>query len=272
VLLGVVAAATAVAVARCASEPPSQAAGVAPVPPAPPPVPQWPTLLPPPSPASRVALPGGAVLTTLPGPGDLLALTLDDGVDTTVVRAYAQLAHDTGIRLTMFANGVYSSWTDNRDLLLPLVESGQVQIANHTWRHRDLTKLSPQDIADELSHNDRFLRDTFGIDATPYFRPPYGAYNDLVVKVAGDLGYTVVTMWNGNIGDDAILAPSDIIANAEKYCVAGNIVIGHLNHPPVLSVHHRLLDVIAERNLRTVTLNDVYTRPEVSRLTSAYPS
>lgn len=270
VLLGVVATATAVAMARCASDPSSQAAQVAPAP-APPPPPQWPALLPPPPPAARIALPGGAVLSTLPGTGDLLALTLDDGVDTTVVRAYAQLAHDTGIRLTMFANGVYSSWTDNRDLLLPLVESGQIQIGNHTWRHRDLTKLSPPDIADELSHNHAFLRDTFGVDATPYFRPPYGASNDLVTKVAGDLGYTVVTMWDGNIGDDAILAPSAIVANAAKYCVAQNIVIGHLNHPPVTSVYHQLLDVIAERRLRTVTLNDVFTKPEVSRLTSAYP-
>lgn len=217
-------------------------------------------------------LPGGAALSALPGPGDLMALTLDDGVDTAVVRAYAQLAHDTGIRLTMFVNGVYSSWTDNRDLLLPLVESGQLQLGNHTWRHRDLTKLTPPDIADELRHNDQFLKDTFGVDATPYFRPPYGAFNDLVTKVATDLGYTVTTLWNGNIGDDAILAPRDIVANATKYCTAGNIVIGHLNHPPVTTVYHQLIDVIAERNLRTVTLDDVFTRPEVSRLTSQYPA
>jgi peptidoglycan/xylan/chitin deacetylase (PgdA/CDA1 family) len=268
---GVVAAAAAVALVRCGTDSPSQAAQVAPAPPAPPPPPEWPTLLPPPPPATRVALPGGAVLSALPGHGDLMALTLDDGVDTTVVRAYAQLARDTGLRLTMFANGVYSSWTDNRDLLLPLVESGQIQIGNHTWRHRDLTKLAPPDIADELGHNDRFLRDTFGIDAAPYFRPPYGAYNDLVTKVAGDLGYTVVTMWDGNIGDDAVLAPTDIVANASKYFVAQKIVIGHLNHPPVTGTYHQLLDVIAERQLRTVTLDDVFTKPEVSRLTSAYP-
>lgn len=270
VLLGLVATATAVAFARCGNEPASQAAQVPPAP-APPPPPEWPALLPAPPPAARFALPGGAVLSELPGAGDLLALTLDDGVDSTVVGAYAQLARDTGIRLTMFVNGVYSSWTDNRDLLRPMVESGQIQLGNHTWRHRDLTRLAPSDIADELSRNDRFLRDTFGVDATPYFRPPYGAYNDLVTKVAGDLGYTVVTMWNGNIGDDTILAPADIVANASKYFVAHNIVIGHLNHPPVTGVYRRLLDLIAERRLRTVTLDDVFTRPEVTRLTSAYP-
>ena len=54
-------------------------------------------------------LPGGGVLSALPGPGDLLSLTLDDGVDSAVVRGYAQLAKDTGIRLTMFVTGVFAS-------------------------------------------------------------------------------------------------------------------------------------------------------------------
>ena len=272
VLLGLVATATALAFARCGTEASGQAAQVDPAPPAAPLPPEWPTLLPPPPQTARVSLPGGAVLNTLPGPGDLMALTLDDGVDTSVVRAYAQLAHDTGIRLTMFVNGVYASWTDNRDLLAPLVESGQLQLGNHTWRHLDLTRLTASHIADELRHNGQFLKDTFGVDAAPYFRPPYGAYDDVVTKVAGDLGYTVTTLWNGNLGDDATLAPRDIVANATKYCTAQNIVIGHLNHPPVTAVYHQLVDVIAERNLRTVTLNDVFTRPEVTRLTSAYPT
>ena len=271
-LLGVVAAATAVALARYGTEASSQAAHVetaspqgAPLPPA------WPALLPPPPPAARMLLPGGAVLSTLPGQGDLLALTLDDGVDTDVVRAYAQLAHDSGIRLTMFVTGVFGSWTDNRELLLPLVESGQIQLGNHTWLHHDLTKMTGREIADELRRTDQFIKGTFGADATPYYRPPYGAYNDLVTSVAADLGYTATTMWDGNIGDDAILTPRDIVANAKKYYTAQNIVIGHLNHPPVTGVYHQLLDIISDRNLRTVTLNDVFAKPEATVLTSEYP-
>ena len=43
-------------------------------------------LLPPPPKSARVALPGGAVLNALPGDGDLLALTVDDGANSDVVR------------------------------------------------------------------------------------------------------------------------------------------------------------------------------------------
>ena len=92
-------------------------------------------LLPPPAPSVRVALPGGGVLNKLPGNGNLLALTVDDGVSTDVVRLYTEFAKDTGIRLTYFVNGTYRSWTDNLTLLRPLVECGQIQLGNHTWSH-----------------------------------------------------------------------------------------------------------------------------------------
>lgn len=91
-------------------------------------------LLLPPAPGSRVPLPGGGVLHSLPGGGDLLALTVDDGVNSEVVRLYTQFAKDTGVRLTYFVNGVNPSWTENRDLLRPLVDSGQIQLGNYTGR------------------------------------------------------------------------------------------------------------------------------------------
>jgi peptidoglycan-N-acetylglucosamine deacetylase len=45
---------------------------------------------------------------------------------------------------------------------------------------------------------------------------------------------------------------------AGKYFTPGAIVIGHLNHLPVTHVYGQLVDLIRERRLRTVTLNDVY--------------
>ena len=69
-------------------------------------------------------------------------------------------------------------------------------------------------------------------------------------------------------GDDQILAPRDIVANADKYYVPQSVVIGHLNHPPVTSVYRELVDIIHDRRLRTVTLNDVFDKPEATRLIS----
>lgn len=208
----------------------------------------------------RVALPGG-VLSRLPGEGDLLALTVDDGVSSEVVRAYTQFAKDTGARLTYFVNGIYRSWTDHVDLLRPLVDSGQIQLANHTWSHPNLTKLPLVDVAEEFRRNHEFLWRTYGIDARPYFRPPYGAHNAHVEKVAGELGYTVNTLWSGTLEDHVRIPAADVVAMAERYFTAQTIVIGHLNHEPVTQVYGRLVEIIRARRLRTVTLDDVFLRP-----------
>ena len=91
VLMGVVASAAGLALVRCGAGSSSQAAGVSvpATPTGPPPPPPWPELLAPPPAQARMLLPGGGVLSALPGPGDLLSLTLDDGVDSAVVRATA---------------------------------------------------------------------------------------------------------------------------------------------------------------------------------------
>lgn len=69
-------------------------------------------------PSARVPAP--AILARLPGIGNQLALTVDDGCSTADVAALGHLCADTGLRLTFFVNGVNSSWTDNADLLRPM--------------------------------------------------------------------------------------------------------------------------------------------------------
>lgn len=217
--------------------------------------------LPQPAPIERVPLPGGGALNKLPGDGNLLALTLDDGVNTDVVRLYTQFAKDTGVRLTYFVTGINRSWTDNLSLLRPLVESGQIQLGNHTWSHPYLTKVPASRVAQEISRNDDFLKNTFGVDARPYLRPPYGKHNSTVDRVAADLGYTAITMWLGSLSDSTVVKEDFIVQMARRYFTGQAIVIGHLNHPPVTHVYEQLRDVIRERNLRTVTLNDVFLPP-----------
>jgi peptidoglycan-N-acetylglucosamine deacetylase len=217
-------------------------------------------LLPPPPLSARIPLPGGGALMAIPGQGDLLALTLDDGVNSDVVRAYIQLAKDTGARMTFFVNGIYDSWTDNLALLRPLVESGQIQLGNHTWSHPDLTTLSESQISQELARNDDFLKKNYGIGAKPYYRPPYAKHNATVDAVAEYYGYQVPTLWSGSLSDSTVITEDYIVKMAEQYFTPQSIVIGHLNHLPVTHVYPQLIDIIRSRNLRTVTLNDVFLK------------
>lgn len=213
-------------------------------------------LLPPP-PGGPKSIIGPGTITALPGQGTSMALTVDDGASPEVVGAYVQWAKDTGARFTFFVTGYYESWTIHRDALRPLVDSGQIQLGNHTWNHAALTKLDARGVADQLGRTKDFLRNNFGVDGTPFYRPPFGYHNATVDKVAADLGYTVPAMWYGSLSDSGLITEEYLIECARKYFAAQTIIIGHANFPPVTHCYGRLVDIIKERNLSLVTLNDV---------------
>lgn len=196
--------------------------------------------------------------TGLPGEGKYIAWTVDDGADPEVVRAYAEFAHRTGTRLTFFINGQYPAFKQHRDLLLPLVKSGQLQIANHTYSHAALTSLTDEQIVQELTRNDEEIRRLFGVSSKPYFRPPYGYYDARVLAAAASCGFTRPVLWFGSLADSSNISSAEVYAYAEKYALAQHIVIGHLNYRGVVSELDRIRALLDRRGLKTVTIRDYY--------------
>ncbi|MBV9512480.1 MAG: polysaccharide deacetylase family protein [Mycobacteriaceae bacterium] len=207
--------------------------------------------------AGRVPPPSG-VLTRLPGDGNLLALTVDDGASVEVVSAFATFCRDSGTRLTFFVNGANSSWSVNAPQLRPMVESGQIQMGNHTWSHPYITKITTAALTDQIQRNKTFLQNTYGVDGTPFFRPPYGVHNDATDKIVADLGYPTITMWSTTIGDSNVENEQQLLGAAQQAFLGQQIVLAHANRPTITHTYPQLLDIIASRNLQTVTLNDVF--------------
>lgn len=217
-----------------------------------------PVLFPPPN-LTKVSRPAGK-LYDLPGHGNLMAWTVDDGTSTEVVAAYAKFAKETGTRITFFMNGKYGSWADNAPALRPLVESGQIQIGNHTFSHPWLTDISDAAIVDELQKNAAVIKNLFGVDPAPYFRPPFGASDGRVRSVAASIGYTAPVMWYGSLSDSGNITPDQVVEFATKWFLPEHIVIGHANFPGVTKVFPKLVEIIRSRGLQTVTLDDVFLK------------
>ena len=203
--------------------------------------------------------PPTGVVSSLPAPATTLALSIDDGTSTEVVAAYVDFAAATGVRLTFFPNGCYSSWAEVAPALRPLVESGQVAFGNHTWSHPDLATLGDREVAAEITQADDFLRDVYGVSSAPFLRPPFGSHTDRVDRIAADLGHPTIALWNGTLGDDRLIGPAELLGYAQQWFLAEHIVVGHANRPAVLEVMPEFQRLIAERQLVTVTLADVWS-------------
>jgi peptidoglycan/xylan/chitin deacetylase (PgdA/CDA1 family) len=129
----------------------------------------------------------------------VIALTFDAGSD----RGYAPMILDVlkqeGIRATF---GMTGSWAEqNPDLILRIVNEGHMMM-NHTWSHRSFTGqsaanplLTAAERHDELIRTENVVREIAGVELRPYFRPPYGDYDDSVLRDIAAIGYTVNVMW-----------------------------------------------------------------------------
>ena len=206
------------------------------------------------------------VITELPeAVGNTVAITVDDGADSSVVDAYLDFAKDSGVRLTFFVTSSYPGWTDCKDKMTPLVESGQVQLGNHTVTHAGLTELDEAGIISEVGGCESFLNSTYGVTGAPFVRPPYGYRGEWTDSVCAKLGYTTPTMWYGSFGDSGLLDDGALLDAARQWLLAQHIVIGHANFPTVTHLYGQIIDILRERALLTATLDDVYFGPGHNR-------
>ena len=186
------------------------------------------------------------------------AWTVDDGCSHDAVKSYINFVADNDLRLTFFVYAAVSPWQTNAKLLKPFVESGQIQLANHTMHHPLLTKLTAKQVQKELMDCHNFMERHYGIDAKPYFRPPYGGVNADVINAAAEIGYTKPMLWSGTLADSGKVGSAKFMNLANQGIRDRGIVLGHANNMVAPNHFDRLLEIVNSRGLTTVTLTDAF--------------
>jgi hypothetical protein len=181
-------------------------------------------------------------------------LLKDVGIDELTAAVLAAAAGE--LRLTF--DGFNSGWTSHADLLRPLHDDKQIFIANHTWSHHDLLRLSPAEVADQVRRKEAFLHKTHGTLGRPFMRAPYRSHEHALDARLADLGYPAVTMWLGDLGDSTVRKPQAIVASVKQWLLPGHIVIGHANHLPVTKVYGQLVEIIRALAVQPVHRGDVF--------------
>lgn len=115
-----------------------------------------------------------------------VALTVDLEYGESALRHMLAILRERNIRITFFVLG---SWIEQYpDLARQIVADGH-EFANHSLTHADFRKLSDDQIANELAQTDRLVFDVTGSTTRPFFRPPYGHYDDRVLLTSIRQGY-----------------------------------------------------------------------------------
>lgn len=125
-----------------------------------------------------------------------VALTFDDGPDAQVTRRLVQLLLRARVPATFFMVGERVAQTPST---ARLVSRSGFQIANHSYRHANMTTQSSAQIVGTLRATQRELRRA-GADPTTLMRPPYGAIDQRVAQAIRRAGYQPV-LWDADSWD-----------------------------------------------------------------------
>ena len=210
---------------------------------------------------AAVRFPGApAISSTTPSVNHLtprhkyIALTLDDGYN--YQPALLDLLKQYDVHCTTFLIG---SWAASHKPALKDMKDAGFEIANHSWSHPFLTRLSSAGVASELTRTQRVISSVTGIQA-PYLRPPFGDTNPSVKATAARLGYRLV-MWDRTFGDSGRGAtPKKLYANvvtSHGGVQPGDVILCHWGSKPSYEALKKILPDLQAQGFQFVTISEL---------------
>lgn len=152
----------------------------------------------------------------------VVALTFDDGPDPTNTPQILDLLVRYDAHATFFVLGTAA---ERYPGLVRRTAANGNEVGNHGWSHHRMTSLATSAVIEDIRRGSRQI--TQLVDRRPdALRPPYGAYNERVVKAANDLGETVV-LWSIDTHDWTNPPPSRIARRILWTVRPGSIILLH---------------------------------------------
>ena len=185
--------------------------------------------------------------------GPFIALTFDDGPNATLTPKLLDLLAARHLKATFFVVGQNAA--DHPDILKRAVREGH-EIANHSWSHPNLGKMSDEAVRRELQKTDDAIAAAIGKRPT-LMRPPYGSVTAHQKKwIHEEFGYRII-IWDVDPLDWKRPGPSVVTARILKETHAGSIVLAHDIHGPTIEAMPRTFDQLIEKGFKSVTVTEL---------------
>jgi peptidoglycan/xylan/chitin deacetylase (PgdA/CDA1 family) len=189
-----------------------------------------------------------------------VAITLDDGPDPEVTPRVLAILAEKRVRATFFCIGEHA--LRYGACVRECVAAGHA-IENHSYRHaHSFALLGPRQLRAEIGRAQQVLALASGA-APRFFRAPAGLRNPLLDPELQRQGLQLAS-WTRRGFDTVSGDAARVLARLSRNLCAGDILLLHDGHaargrsgaPVVLEVLPRLLEAIAQRSLRPVTLRE----------------
>lgn len=178
-----------------------------------------------------------------------IVLTFDDGPNDKSTVEILTILNKYDVKATFFVLG--QNVVKYPDVVKMMHEQGH-EVANHSWSHKDLTKLNPTQMNAEMDRASNAIFKAIGEYPTAY-RPPYGAVN---ANVREEIQLTPV-LWNIDTMDWHHKDPVKTLENVKANAKDGGIVLMHDIHQQSAEALEAVIQYLQEEGYEFVTTKEL---------------
>lgn len=179
----------------------------------------------------------------------MVAFTFDDGPSYNTIKIVNTLVkYDSKATFFLVGNQI-EKYAKTMDVL---VKNG-MDIGNHTYSHKELTKLRDKEILKEIDLTNEVIYNKTGIKPI-FLRPSYGAMNKRIKK----LSTMPIIVWNIDTLDWKYHNSNKIKDKILKYVSDGDIILMHDTYVATLNAVEMVIPELKKQGYKIVSVSELF--------------
>ena len=188
-----------------------------------------------------------------------IALTFDAGWEYANTETLLNLLDEYNVKSTFFARGFWVK--DHPDLAMEIIKRGHT-LENHSLTHDHIITKTDLEIQNEIRETTDIIRETTGY-LPQLFRPPFGEYDDRLLRILKAEGYYYTIMWTFDSHDWAeelsgVSITKEYVVNRVLGNASDNgIVLMHVGGYETINALPEIIDGLKSQGYELVRVNDM---------------
>lgn len=158
----------------------------------------------------------------------------------------------SNVRATWF---MVEFWTEKYSEYVKKIDEAGHEIGTHSSTHSYMSKQNAEEIKLELSASSEAI-EKITDKKVELFRPPYGDYDDELIKTASELGYYTI-QWDTDSLDWKDLSATDIAMRVINGVQSGSIILMHNNGLHTAEAVPIILETLKNRGYSFVPIGEL---------------
>lgn len=181
-----------------------------------------------------------------------VALTMNCAWNDSDIDQILKTLEENQCKITFFMVG---DWIEKYPEAVKKVDLAECEIASHSNTHPHVNNLSYEENIKEIEESNKKIEALTG-KTTKLYRPPYGEYNNTVIKAATDKGYYPI-QWSLDTLDYTGLTETQMWDRLKNKLGAGDIILMHNGTKHTAESLDGLIKKIKEKGYNIVTVSEL---------------